>query len=222
MKKKYSKLSGAKTAVQLSVQARQKALNGHWREALQCYAQAIALAPDHDEYYFSRGQIYQQNNLLKEALADYRKALSLDKSCAHYHFNCGFICYEQQKWPQALRYFKKATQLEPDNVYAHFMYAQTCLLESAFQQALEHYNIVEQLNTLEDKAELYLSRASALLNLGYFQQARADLQHALALSRPATQRAAIHYLLGQTALYLKQPQKALAEFNASIQLNPTD
>ena len=222
MNKQSTQTPNAQTAGRLALQARHKALNGHWQEAVRDYTQAIALEPANDEYYFSRGQLYQQNNLLQQAFADYRKALALDKNCAHYYFNCGFIRYEQQKWQQARRYFEKAARLEPDNVYAHFMCAQTCLYESRFRQALEHYNIAVRLNTLEDKAELYLSRASALLNLSCFEQAQADLQKALAANPSAEQQGAIHYLLGRTALYLHQPQKAEAAFSTAIKLNPND
>lgn len=209
-------------AKKFAVCGRKKQEAGNLEGALKDYNSAIALDCSNDELYLMRGQVYQAQEELGKALKDYKKALSMNPKCAHYYYNCGFIRYEQQEWDDAREYFAKAAELEPDHVFAQFMCGQACLHSLDLEKAVECFNITERLGTLDDPFNLYLSRASALLDLDRYEEARKDLEKTLTLCVYPEQQATVHYLLGGALMNLGEDDKAKAEFDISIKLDPTD
>jgi tetratricopeptide (TPR) repeat protein len=87
---------------------------GSRREALNFLSKAIALRPDYEAAYFSRGYVFSQLDYFKEALNDYNKYIEIDPYYANTYNNRALIKSDNLNEDlSALADYDKAVSLNP-------------------------------------------------------------------------------------------------------------
>jgi tetratricopeptide (TPR) repeat protein len=87
---------------------------GSRREALNFLSKAIALRPDYEAAYFSRGYVFSQLDYFKESLNDYNKYIELDPYYANTYNNRALIKSDNfNEDSSALADYNKAISLNP-------------------------------------------------------------------------------------------------------------
>lgn len=90
-------------------------------EAIESYKKAIAIAPNHGEYFNNLGQAYLRNNQTEDAIASYDKAAQLDPAnAAMYYFNEGAVLTNKGKTEEAAVAFDKALAADPNKADAYY------------------------------------------------------------------------------------------------------
>ena len=95
---------------------------GDFDRAVEEYSQAITLNPARDEYYLSRGVMYNSTCRNDLAISDFTEAIRLDpEGMPIYYYFRGIIYYEEGCYDEALADIKKALSIEPNHVEAKKM-----------------------------------------------------------------------------------------------------
>ncbi len=76
---------------------------GRWGDALTCYQQAIARAPDRAIFHFQLGLVYDQQQQLQQAVNCYRQAIALMPSHLNAHSNLGCALLKQGEVEAAIQ-----------------------------------------------------------------------------------------------------------------------
>ena len=98
----------------------------HYKQALSAYQkraldaailamnEAIALLPNHAEYYAARGFFYLEDGVKDKASADFEQALQLFSYETLAHYGRGVIAYQSKNWDEAVAHFTDAYRSNPD------------------------------------------------------------------------------------------------------------
>lgn len=92
--------------------------NKQYKEAIECYTEAIDICPTCAAYYGNRAAAYMMLNRYKEALSDIRESLKIDKSFVKGYLREGKCQLALGEAQAATCSFKKVLDLDPDNATA--------------------------------------------------------------------------------------------------------
>ena len=88
-------------------------------EALNEYANVLALDPFYGDAYNNRGVIYQKMGKLDLAIKEYREALSIDRKNEKALNNLGIACYRKKNYEKAINWYRRCLEINPQNLPAH-------------------------------------------------------------------------------------------------------
>jgi tetratricopeptide (TPR) repeat protein len=153
------------------------------------------------------------------ALADRQMADRTAPTIGQDHFLRGWNAFEAKQLPEAVRAFEAALRLEPKS-YWSMVWLGYCLCDLG--RGPEDFAGAARVFTgcilkRPDHAHAYVSRATACIKLGRYEDALADCSRAIELN------AAHAYAWNQRAtayFHLGRPHKAVADFSTAIELNP--
>lgn len=155
--------------------------NGEFASAVRDYSAAIRLDPQFAGNYYSRGLAYTALNQLDQALADYEMAIQLAPDYSDAYMDRANILSEQGRLEDALASYTQAIRLNPRSAPAYFNRAILQYVQMGdVDAALADYSAAILHNP--SFVEAYLGRADILLEQGYFVDARADYDAAIALA----------------------------------------
>ena len=117
---------------------------GNIEGAINCYQQAIEIAPDNDVYYFKLGEIFKQEGQIVNASIYYRQAIKLNPNHSWSYHSLGEILTQQDKLEAAAGCYRQAIELNPNFSWSHYNLGRILhkknALETAklcYQQAIE-------------------------------------------------------------------------------------
>jgi tetratricopeptide (TPR) repeat protein len=185
---------------------------GNAAEAEKYFSQAAVASPESADAYLGLGLAELRQGKLDDADKSLTKTLDLNPRMQGAHMFLGITNYQMNKLPAAIAALNEEVQLHPKNA-----------------EALTWLGIVDLEAGQPDEAAAALDQASALeptdANVLYYR-ARA---HSLiaeeayqALYKLDPDSWLVHRALGETYSASRQPEKAITEFQAAIDKQPTN
>ncbi len=156
--------------------ARIEAKNGQVVRAKDLLAQAVNLSPYNPQIYLERSAIYKEMKMIPEAVDDliYATALTDDQSDAILQL----MQYSRESYSEVIEGLNRNITRYPQNGLLYYLRATIYNDHYDFRSALQDWNkiLAEEFFTYH---LIYYNRANALFHLGKFDEARADIKHAL-------------------------------------------
>jgi Tfp pilus assembly protein PilF len=142
---------------------------GRLDEAMQCYLDAIRMAPNPARAHLNRGNILLLKGDLPAALDAFRTAIQYKPDYAGAYYNIGNALLGNKQLDEAVASYRRALQIEPDYAEVH------CALGVALKE-LGQFEAVEPcfrkaLEINPDLVEAHLNLGSFLLSQGRYTEA---------------------------------------------------
>jgi len=110
-----------------------------YREAVDIYQKALALAPKSAVLYNKVGIAWHQQFRLDPARRCYEKAIQLDRKYSEAVNNLGTIFYAQKKYSSAIRRYESALKLNPQAATFHYNLGTAQFARKRYQEAFLAY-----------------------------------------------------------------------------------
>ena len=153
----------------LSLLANVAEARGRHDEAISEIARAIALKPDHADFYWTRGTFESNAQHLEAAEASYRKALEIDPKNDHVLIALGQLYEGQQRWGDAEKVLERFVQVQPEAVQPRVELAKLYLYQSR-RDAAEQVLLQAQ-RDMPDNGEVYRLLPEFYSSIGATQKA---------------------------------------------------
>ncbi|MGL5058469.1 MAG: tetratricopeptide repeat protein [Microcoleus sp.] len=154
--------------------------------AIECYARAIAIAPNYAAAHSNLGVVKQRLGLLSEAIAHYRQALAIEPDLAETASNLGSALAETGDSAGAIAAYQRALELNPNCAEALVNLGVSQEASGLFAEAISSYQQAIQINP--DCAVAYLNLAIAVEEhsdreaaIAHYERAIAHYQRAIAI-----------------------------------------
>lgn len=188
---------------------------GEYAEAIEYYTQYIDEGGTLNTYY-NRGLAHYYAKNHEEAIADFSMAIELDSLDFEAYHNRGIVFYDQNKYALAADDFQKSIAINPefDETYAYLgllNYKQT-----NYEKAIDYYNVAISINST--KSNFFYNRALCKQALKDYEEAEIDFRSAIK-NKPSSNS---HWGLANLYFEQKKYEKAIAEYEKAIQLNPNN
>ena len=86
---------------------------GQGEGALQCFEEALALAPDNAELHVKRGTALERLKRFDEAIVAYDRAITLNRQLTQAYLCKGSVFNQQERYSEALECYEQALKTEP-------------------------------------------------------------------------------------------------------------
>lgn len=136
---------------------------------------------------------------------------------AESHYEYGIMYLQNGKFTLAYNEFNKAVNLNPKDARAHNGLGLTYYFQGKFTQAVQEYEQAIQFDSLY--ADAYNNMAASLAKLEQWAEVIKYADKALAITTYATPEFA-YYNKGLAYYHLNEFEKALAEFESSLEFDP--
>ena len=186
---------------------------GKHQEARRLAIEAIKLAPDDAEAYFTAALAFEKVDEVDQAIACYSRATQLDPRYARAHNNLGSLLEQCGETDLAIAAYQRAIASDSEDQKAHFNLAKSLLKRGRFQEAADHFKRVIELHPQEIEARVLL--AKALVRMNETRQAVPYLENAIQL---APESADLHNKLGALHVELHQYAAAAESFRRVLEL----
>ncbi len=221
----------------------------HFEEAIITFTEAVRLKPNDAKNIISRGQIYHKLKLYEKALADFAEALKLkpnllSRGRTYSHMNRhkealndfdlaikgnsgsehkgyeekGLVFYSLQRYQEAITAFSQALKIEPT--------CDTCWtgLARTYEASFTRSQLPKLMRAVPisttDKALVIAIRAEVLRKRGYYQEALADIDYALALDKTLIYR--FIDSRGLLLSYLERYEEAIKCYRQHLEYSPNE
>jgi protein O-GlcNAc transferase len=198
---------------------------GRLDEAMQCYLEAIRLAPNPARGHLNRGNILLLQGDLQGALDAFRTALKHQPDYAGAYYNIGNALLGNRQLDEAAASYRRALEIQPDYVEVHCSLGvalrELGQLDSAvasFRRALEiDPGLVEAQINLGLALQHYYNAGNLLLNAGKLEDAVANFRRVLEIE---PNLADAHFNLGNTLKRLGRNESAMASYRRALEIKP--
>ena len=217
--------SSAEDATRLIEQGHTLEGQGRLDEAMQCYLDAIRIAPNPARAHLNRGNVLLLQGDLNGALEAFRTALDHQPDYAGAHYNIGNALLGNRQFDAAVTSFGSALKINPDYAEAHCSLG-VALKElgdldqavTSFQKALQiDPNLAEAQTNLGNIIGRFYTAGIVDLNSGKPDEAVANFRRVLMIE-PNLMEA--HYNLGNALNELGQLGDAAASYQHALKINP--
>ena len=140
----------------------------NYKDAIEQFSKAIALAPKEADYYMLRAKAYEKNNNLSSAYDDVIRALAFDKDVDNY-FEAGLLAFSLKRYDDALTHLDKVLEMKKSRNDAFEFKVRCFIAKQAYKDALPISEAA--LKNKETAANFYLN-AVIWDNLGDFEKAQ--------------------------------------------------
>jgi len=205
--------NGADTAL-LELKASLRMANDDWEGAQQILLRAQGADPNSAMIAFQLGWTAENLGLLELSEANYNKAVRLDPTLHEAYSGLGWLYYQREQYQEALVLFEEALTLQPRNPEMLEQVAWVQLLLHEDLSALANLDLALRLEP--DAPLLRAYRACALIRLGEHEEARREVQAALANPDDEMVEALGHYLNGLLFLEEGDDVQASVELERSL------
>ena len=189
-----------------------------YKEALADFDKAAELNPNSELPYLGRGWTYNQQKKYEAAIREYDKVIELNPKYSVAWNNRGAAKSWLNKMREAVADYDKAIELKPNYVQAYENRSKAFNALGNYEKASEDRRRAEHLKWSNEKADKAIDKALAL-------EQRGDVKGALKLLNEAVKL----YPDNQFVLvnrgniyndYLKDYERAIDDYNKTIELNP--
>lgn len=185
---------------------------GLYADALEPLRIARDLDGKNPQVFYLLGELASAQGDVIAAEKNFRKATELDPDFTDSHIRLGMVLSEQRRLNDAVKAFERAIFLDRMAVVARYHLAQVCIETEDFQRALGQLHMVKELHP--DYAPVYVLQGDIFQRLGDHRQAVVELTKAVELGAGD---ATVQYRLGRSHLALRNKEKALRAFLATIE-----
>jgi tetratricopeptide (TPR) repeat protein len=89
-------------------------VQGHYKEGLSKYHEALTYDPKYAPAYYNIGVVYSELQQYQEALSNYSKAIELNPYYCEAYCNIGVIYKNMDRLEEAISYYEKAVSINPN------------------------------------------------------------------------------------------------------------
>ncbi len=198
---------------------------GKLDEAMQCYREAIRLAPNPARGHLNRGNVLLLQGDLDGALDAFRTALELQPDYAGAYYNIGNALLGNRQFDAAVASYRKALAINPDYAEVHCSLG-VALKElgqmdeavACFRRALQIApGLVEAQTNLDAVVRDVFNQGHVLMGLGQFDGAAENFRRVLAIE---PDYAEAHIDLGVALKNLGQLEGAAASYRRALAIDP--
>ena len=188
---------------------------GELDEAMQCYLEAIRLAPDPARAHLNHGNVLLLKGDLNGALAAFRAAIEHKPDYAGAYYNIGNALLNAGQLDEAVASYRRALEIQPDYAEVH------CSLGVALKELGEFdcavASLKEALEINPDLAEAHLNLGNALKELGQLEDAVMSYHRTLEIE---PNLAEAHSNLGIALHDIGQLDEAIACYQKALTIKP--
>jgi protein O-mannosyl-transferase len=186
-----------------------------WYNTVSVFQRCVAVAPNSAAAHASLSNIYYPMGKPREAEAAIRRALQLDPKLNSVYLNLSYFSKQSGKLDEAIDYLEQAKTNIPLTPLTRTALATTLLNLGLLYGEKKDYEKADE--NLWQSLELW-ERANAHYNIGQYYLSQNKLEEALYyFEKTATllppRSALIHVTIGSIYEKLRQPDKAIAEYN---------
>ncbi len=202
-------------ALRLIEQGHALEAEGRLDEAMQCYLNAIRLAPNPARAHLNRGNILLLKGDLPAALDAFRTAIQYKPDYAGAYYNIGNALLGNKQLDEAVASYRQALKIEPDYAEAH------CSLGVALQdQGLLEEAAASQRRALEidpNFVEAHVNLGNVLINLRKPGEAAKCYRRAIELNQDLSEA---HNNLGLSLKEIGHLEDALVCYHRALEIKP--
>ena len=186
-----------------------------YKEAIEHYTAAIALAPENARAYTNRGLAYAKQRNATAALADYSKAIALGLEDARVYNNRGGAYRKTGDFAAAFADYNTAIALAPEDAWFYNNRGDAYRETGDFGAALADYS--KAIALAPEDADAYIYRGNVYRDTEDFAAALADYNTAIAL---APENADVYIYRGNAYYYIGDFAAAFGDYNTAVALAP--
>jgi tetratricopeptide (TPR) repeat protein len=180
------------------------------KDAIKDFTHAIRLNPIEARYYMGRAMAYEKQQAHELALLDYTNAIQYAPNTSHYYSSRAMLHKQLGELDNAVNDYTSAIHLCPDIAQYYSARGVIYAVRKEYQLALQDWN--ETIN-LDPRDRWHVYRGFLYLDMGLTEQATADYQKALEITRRKDEihcfKARIHEKRGETEEAIRSAQSAL-------------
>jgi len=150
-----------------------------FERAMDCYRQAVSLAPGEPGPYVGLGVIALQSDQLDDAVKAFQAAIRLQPDCSEAHGGMAMVYQRRKDYPQAFEMYLKCLEANPDNLVALLGLFQTSCQMGTFARVIHYLEVF--LDMHPDDASVLFCLATLYARDGRLYEARDALVKVLSL-----------------------------------------
>ncbi|HTH13527.1 MAG TPA: tetratricopeptide repeat protein [Spirochaetia bacterium] len=190
-------------------------------EALKEYILLVKLDPNNPEYYYKAGFYFEERGKADNALKYYRKTLDLDPNHSDAHLRLGMLFLRANRPMEARQELDQALKLKPENYHAWFSMGRLLKEAHDINGALAAFEKAQKDPDLKVKA--LVERGSCFMSQKNYDRAMVELERALKLGSPDTEKDILYarYFLAHCYEKNRMIDKAIGEWEKIYSKKPT-
>ena len=185
---------------------------------LQAFEQAIKLSPRNIPAIFGRGRVKALLGYISGALLDYNSVIQAKPEIPAAWYRRGLLYFQIKDYKSAVMDFVQTVSLDPNFVEGYLVRAYALMNLGSFEDAAHDLNHVIQFETSVAGEALY-NRAKCFYNIQRMDLVIKDCDNLLEIGWVSTE---IYNLRAMAHIHFKDFDKALADYELALQLDPTD
>jgi protein O-GlcNAc transferase len=189
--------------------------NGRLDEAMQCYLDAIQLAPNPARAHLNHGNVLLLKGDLKGALDAFNTAIKHKPDYAGAYYNIGNALLNAGKPDDAIASYRRALEIQPDYAEVHCSMGVALNSLGKFDEAIASYHAALKINP--DFSEAHCNRGLALQAIGRFDDAMTCYLRASEIN-PGFAEA--HFYLGNGLFDLRHFDSAAECYRRALKIKP--
>jgi len=154
-----------------------KAEQGHTREAMLDFDEAVRLDSECWRALHNRGVLFAQAGEFEKAFDDFNRTIGANSNFAKAYSNRAALFIVAGDVMPALEDYARAIELDPNLAVAHRGRGRACHLLGQLDEAIEHYDAAVQLEPSD--AYAVASRADLLTDMGRYAEAAREYERAI-------------------------------------------
>jgi protein O-GlcNAc transferase len=198
---------------------------GKLDEAMQCYLEAIRLAPNPARGHLNRGNVLLLQGDLDGALDAFRTALDHQPDYAGAHYNIGNALLGNRQFDAAVASYRSALEINPDYAEVHCSLGVALKELGQFDEAVDclrhalqfEPGLAEAQTNLDIAVRDMFNQGHVLMGLGQFEGALEIIRRVLAIK---PDYAEAHNSLGVALQALGKFEQAAACYRRAIEIKP--
>lgn len=212
-------LSRAEEAQKFEDEGRKLQEQGNFQKALECFNQAVKMAPDKSSLYAARGLLHYQMKTYHLALEDYDKAVKMDPTSAMNYLNRGDAYLVMAKHDLAMKDYEKTIKLDPTRHGAWYHMGMIKIMRKQYKEALKDTEKAISLLPKNDEGYQF-NKAFILYKLEKYDEALKAMDEVLQIApdfdAAYKQMGDIFVEMGENNKAINCYDKAIALFDSNI------
>ncbi|MBB5218121.1 MULTISPECIES: tetratricopeptide repeat protein [Treponema] len=188
-------------------------------DALRQYLLLTKLDPSNAEHDYNVGKLYESQGKAPMAMGFYQKALTVDKRMGKAHTAMGYLLFRSKQYNEAKKEIETAIKFSPEN-YSNYYYLGKIFKEcKELPAAVKAFEKAQRDPSYRQKA--LIEKGSCLMIANQVDQAQADFEHAVQLSKNDSSNESLYARYFLAACYEKNRliDKALEQWNIIFKKN---
>ncbi|GAB4222571.1 MAG: hypothetical protein Kow009_14450 [Spirochaetales bacterium] len=189
-------------------------------EALKEYLLLVKKDPNHPEYYFRIGQLFEERGKGAKAVEFYRKTIEMDPKNWQAHFHLGMVLYRTKKSTESKEALDTSLKLNPENYAAYFYLGRLLKENHDYTPALSAFEKAQKDTAYKTKA--LIERGTCFMSMNNFEKAASELERAVRVARAEEENELLyaHYFLAHCYEKLRDLEKAIEHWETIYTKKP--